>query len=239
MLLKIEDVDVFYGPVQALHSVTVEVAEGEVVAVLGGNASGKSTTIKTALQLVKPQRGRVMLDGRDLKRDSTPDVIARGVASIPESRRLFAEMSVEENILMGIYSQRKQLSRREIKERFDEAVEQFPRVQERLNQVAGTLSGGEQQMVAMARALIQRPRIICIDEPSMGLSPAFVDVVYDLLAEWKKRGTTMLIVEQSANRSLSLSDRAYVLQNGEVVLQGNSRDLATDPKIQSAYLGGM
>lgn len=239
MLLKIEDVDVFYGPVQALHSVSVEVDEGEVVAVLGGNASGKSTTIKTALQLVKPRRGRVTLDGKDLKRESTPDVIGRGVASIPESRRLFSEMSVEENILMGIFAQRKQLSRREIRERFDEAVEQFPRVQERLQQVAGTLSGGEQQMVAMARALIQRPRIICIDEPSMGLSPAFVDVVYDLLSEWKKRGTTMLIVEQSANRSLSLSDRAYVLQNGEVVLQGKSSELVKDPKIQSAYLGGM
>src|SRR5690625_2745288 len=134
MLLKIEDVDVFYGPVQALHSVSVEVDEGEVVAVLGGNASGKSTTIKTALQLVKPRTGRVTLDGKDLKRDSTPDVIARGVASIPESRRLFAEMSVEENILMGIFAQRKQLSRREIKERLDEAIEQFPRVQERMHQ---------------------------------------------------------------------------------------------------------
>lgn len=239
MLLTLDDVDVFYGPVQALHQVTVEVAEGEVVAVLGGNASGKSTTIKAALQLVKPRRGRVFLDGQDLAKASTPDVIAQGIASIPESRRLFSEMSVEENILLGLFSQRRKLSRRQIAERFDEAIEQFPRVQERLSQVAGTLSGGEQQMVAMARALIQRPRIIVIDEPSMGLSPAFVDVVYDLLREWKRRGTTMLIVEQSANQSLALSDRAYVLQNGAVVLEGESRELARDPKIQSAYLGGM
>ncbi len=239
MLLSLEEVDVFYGPVQALHSVTVEVAEGEVVAVLGGNASGKSTTIKTALQLVKPARGRVRLDGEDLAAVSTPSVIGRGIASIPESRRLFAEMTVEENVLLGLFAQRRRLSRRQVRERLDEAIEQFPRVQERLRQFAGTLSGGEQQMVAMARALIQRPRIICIDEPSMGLSPAYVDVVYDLLRDWKARGTTMLIVEQSANQSLALSDRAYVLQNGQVVLEGDSRDLARDPKIQSAYLGGM
>lgn len=239
MLLHLENVDVYYGPVKALHSVNVEVAEGEVVAVLGGNASGKSTTIKTALQLVKPRTGRVLLDGQDLEKTSTPDVIAKGIASIPESRRLFSEMTVEENVLMGLYSQRRKLSRSQVRERLDEAIEQFPRVQERLNQVAGTLSGGEQQMVAMARALIQRPRIIAIDEPSMGLSPAYVDVVYELLHEWKKRGTTMLIVEQSANQSLALSDRAYVLQNGEIAIQGNSKDLARDPKVQSAYLGGI
>jgi branched-chain amino acid transport system ATP-binding protein len=239
MLLTLEDIDVFYGPVQALHSVTLQVAEGEVVAVLGGNASGKSTTIKAALQLVKPRSGRVLLDGEDLARASTPDVIARGVASIPESRRLFPEMTVEENVLMGLYAQRRKLDGRATKARLDEAIEQFPRVQERLHQVAGTLSGGEQQMVAMARALIQRPRIIVIDEPSMGLSPAFVDVIYGLLREWKERGTTMLIVEQSANQSLALSDRAYVLQNGAVVLQGDSRGLAQDQRIQSAYLGGV
>jgi branched-chain amino acid transport system ATP-binding protein len=239
MLLTLEDIDVFYGPVQALHSVTLQVAEGEVVAVLGGNASGKSTTIKAALQLVKPRSGRVLLDGEDLARASTPDVIARGVASIPESRRLFPEMTVEENVLMGLYAQRRKLDGRATKARLDEAIEQFPRVQERLHQVAGTLSGGEQQMVAMARALIQRPRIIVIDEPSMGLSPAFVDVIYGLLREWKQRGTTMLIVEQSANQSLALSDRAYVLQNGTVVSQGDSRELAQDQRIQSAYLGGV
>lgn len=239
MLLSLEAVDVFYGPIQALHSVSVHVDEGEVVAVLGGNASGKSTTIKTALQLVKPRRGRVLLDGNDLASVSTPDVIDRGIASIPESRRLFTEMTVEENVLMGLYSQRRRLGRRGIRDRFDEAIAQFPRVRERLRQVAGTLSGGEQQMVAMARALIQRPRIIVIDEPSMGLSPAFVDIVYDLLAQWKQRGTTMLIVEQSANRSLALSDRAYVLQNGAVVVEGRSSDLANDQRIQSAYLGGV
>lgn len=239
MLLKLDAVDVFYGPVQALHQVTVEVAAGEVVAVLGGNASGKSTTIKTALQLVKPRQGRVLLDGEDMAHATTPDVISRGVASIPESRRLFAEMTVQENVLMGLYAQRRSLGRRGLRERLDEATAQFPRVRERLRQVAGTLSGGEQQMVAMARALIQRPRIIVIDEPSMGLSPAYVEIVYDLLRSWKACGTTMLIVEQSANQSLALADRAYVLQNGHVVIDGAAAELARDDNIRAAYLGAV
>jgi branched-chain amino acid transport system ATP-binding protein len=239
MLLELDAVDVFYGPVQALHEVSIGVDRGEVVAVLGGNASGKSTTIKTVLQQVKPRSGRVRLDGQDLDHVATPDVIARGVASIPESRRLFPEMTVEENVLMGLYAQRHGTGRREARRRLDEAIEQFPVVRERLHQVAGTLSGGEQQMVAMARALIQRPRLIVIDEPSMGLSPAYVDVVYSVLRTWKDAGTTMLIVEQSANQSLALSDRAYVLQGGRVVVHGGSAELASDPRIQSAYLGGV
>lgn len=239
MLLEIDAVDVFYGPVQALHQVSIAVAKGEVVAVLGGNASGKSTTLKAVLQAVKPRAGHVRLDGQDLAHATTPDVIERGVASIPESRRLFAEMTVEENVLMGLYAQRGRLGRRAVKARLDEAIDPFPVVKKRLRQQAGTLSGGEQQMVAMARALIQRPRLIVIDEPSMGLSPAYVETVYALLGEWKRAGTTMLIVEQSANQSLALSDRAYVLQNGRVVLTGPSADLANDPRIQSAYLGGI
>lgn len=238
MLLTLENIDVFYGPVQALYEVNIHVDVGEVVAVLGGNASGKSTTIKSALQLVKPKSGRVLLDGQDLVKMSTPDVIDIGFASIPESRRLFPEMTVEENILMGLYSQRRALSRAAQADRLAEAIDDFPRVQERLRQVSGTLSGGEQQMVAMARALIQRPRIICIDEPSMGLSPAFVDTVYEKLAAWKAKGTTMLIVEQSANRSLELADRGYILQNGHVVLSGTSAELRSNTQVRNAYLGG-
>jgi branched-chain amino acid transport system ATP-binding protein len=239
MLLELDAVDVFYGPVQALHQVSIEVDRGEVVAVLGGNASGKSTTIKTVLQQVKARSGRVRLDGQDLNDVATPEVIARGVASIPESRRLFPEMTVEENVLMGLYSQRRGMSRRAMRRELGEAIEQFPVVRDRLHQVAGTLSGGEQQMVAMARALIRRPRLIVIDEPSMGMSPAYVDDVYSVLLAWKDAGTTMLIVEQSANQSLALSDRAYVLQGGRVVMQGRSAELASDPRIQSAYLGGV
>lgn len=238
MFLTLEAIDVFYGPVQALHEVSIEVAEGEVVGVLGGNASGKSTTIKSVLQLVKPAAGRVSLDGTDLTRLHTPDVIGMGVASIPESRRLFPEMTVAENILMGLYAQRRRLSRTQQSERIEQATEAFPRVRERMNQEAGTLSGGEQQMVAMARALVQRPRLVCIDEPSMGLSPAYVDVVYEVLEQWKRGGTTMLIVEQNANRSLELADRAYILQTGRVVLRGTAAELKSDDRVREAYLGG-
>lgn len=237
-LLELQQIDVFYGPIQALHRVDLSVAEGEVVAVLGGNASGKSTTIKSALQLVKPRSGRVLLDGADLRGVSTPEVIARGVASIPESRRLFGEMTVEENLRMGLYAQRRRLSAKQQAARIEEATVDFPRVRERLSQLAGTLSGGEQQMVAMARALVQHPRIICIDEPSMGLSPAFVDTVYDLLGRWKRAGTTMLIVEQSANRSLELANRGYILAGGEVVLSGTAAELRNNEKVREAYLGG-
>lgn len=237
-MLTLTDVDVFYGPVQALHAVSITVQPGEVVAVLGGNASGKSTTIKSVLQLVRPRGGTVQLEGQSLVGLSTPAVIRRGVASIPESRRLFAEMTVEENILMGLYSQRRAVSVTERRERVEEVTVRFPRLRERLRQSAGTLSGGEQQMVAMARALIQRPKLICIDEPSMGLSPAFVDVVYDLLFELKAAGTTMLIVEQSANRSLELADRGYILQGGSVALSGDAASLRGNDDVRRAYLGG-
>lgn len=237
-MLTLTDVDVFYGPVQALHAVSITVQPGEVVAVLGGNASGKSTTIKSVLQLVRPRGGTVQLEGQSLVGLSTPAVIRRGVASIPESRRLFAEMTVEENILMGLYSQRRAVSVTERRERVEEVTVRFPRLRKRLRQSAGTLSGGEQQMVAMARALIQRPKLICIDEPSMGLSPAFVDVVYDLLFELKAAGTTMLIVEQSANRSLELADRGYILQGGSVALSGDAASLRGNDDVRRAYLGG-
>lgn len=237
-MLKLTDVDVFYGPVQALHSVSLTVGDGEVVAVLGGNASGKSTTIKSVLQVARPRRGTVELDGESLVGLSTPGVIRKGIASIPESRRLFAEMTVEENILMGLYSQKTQVGAAERRERLDEVTERFPRLRERTRQLAGTLSGGEQQMVAMARAIIQRPKMICIDEPSMGLSPAFVDVIYEILFELKAAGTTILIVEQSANRSLELADRGYILRNGVVALHGDAEDLRNNDDVRRAYLGG-
>ncbi|MDD9206716.1 ABC transporter ATP-binding protein [Georgenia sp. 10Sc9-8] len=237
-MLEMAGVDVFYGPVQALHRLSLTVAPGEVVAVLGGNASGKSTTIKSALRSVTPSAGRMWLAGEPMEGMSTPDVVSRGVASIPESRRLFAEMTVQENVLMGLYTQRRRLSGRQVRERLAEAAEPFPRLRERWTQLAGTLSGGEQQMVAMARALVQRPTMICIDEPSMGLSPAFVDTVYEVLTAWKAAGTTMLVVEQNAHRSLELADRAYILQNGEVVLAGTAADLRGDAAVQRAYLGG-
>jgi branched-chain amino acid transport system ATP-binding protein len=236
-LLILDKVDVFYGPVQALFGVDVQVGEGEVVAVLGGNASGKSTTVKTALGMVRPKNGAVRFEGRRI--DGTPphDVIALGFGSIPEGRRVFVEMTVEDNIRLGAYVRRRD-DQAGIARDLDEVWTMFPRLAERRRQVAGTMSGGEQQMLAMARAFMRRPRLLCIDEPSMGLSPLFVDRVYDVLESWRARGMTMLIVEQNANMALGLADRAYVLQAGHVAMAGAAADLARDPKVREAYLGG-
>ncbi|MDO9499150.1 ABC transporter ATP-binding protein [Falsiroseomonas sp.] len=235
--LSIDAIDVFYGPVQALFGVTVTVARGEVVAVLGGNASGKSTTVKAALGIVRPRNGSVTLDGTRIDGLSPHQVIARGVGSIPEGRRVFAEMSVEENLRLGAYvrrGERKSVLDADI----DAAFDLFPRLAERRRQAAGTMSGGEQQMLAMARAWMRRPDLLCIDEPSMGLSPLFVDHVYEVLARWKAAGLTILMVEQNANMALQLADRAYVLRNGAIAVQGRAADLARDPALRQAYLGG-
>ena len=232
----LSNVNVFYGPVQALFDVSIEVRPGEVVAVLGGNASGKSTVIKTVLGLTEVRSGTVELFGEAVAGRRTPARIALGLASIPEGRRMFAEMSVEDNLLLGAYVRRKD-------DDFDRAdligrvYEEFPWLAERRSQLAGTLSGGEQQMLAMARAWLRRPRLLCIDEPSMGLAPVMVDRVYAILERWKRAGLTILMVEQSANRALELADRAYVLQNGRIAIAGDSADLRRDPAIRAAYLG--
>jgi branched-chain amino acid transport system ATP-binding protein len=236
-LLAIEAVDVFYGPVQALFEVSVHVAEGETVVVLGGNASGKSTTVKTALGVVKPARGAVRFDGERIDGKATDDVIALGFGSIPEGRRVFVEMSVEDNVRLGAYARRRE-DAKTLAADMEEVFAMFPRLAERRRQIAGTMSGGEQQMLAMARAFMRRPRILCIDEPSMGLSPLFVDRVYDILAEWKKRGLTMLIVEQNAVMALGLADRGYVLREGHVAVEGTADELSRDEKVRLAYLGG-
>lgn len=236
-VLALHEVDVFYGPVQALYKVSLHVRQGEVVVVLGGNASGKSTTVKTALGLVRPARGEVRLHGRRINGWSTHRIIRQGVASIPEGRRVFPEMTVRENILLGAYVRRRE-GRKRLEEDLEHAVALFPSLAGRLDQLAGTLSGGEQQMLAMARAWIRRPSLLCIDEPSMGLSPLYVDKVYEVIARLKAEGVTMLMVEQSANRALEVADRAYVLQNGRVVLEGSAQELIRNPAVQRAYLGG-
>jgi branched-chain amino acid transport system ATP-binding protein len=236
-LLSVDAIDVYYGAVRALFEVSLHVKAGEVVAVLGGNASGKSTTVKSVLGLVKPRNGAIVLDGERIDGRKPSEIIARGVASIPEGRRIFPEMSVEENLLMGAYARRRD-GLAAIRRDMEEIWPLFPRLKERLSQPAGTMSGGEQQMVAMARALLRKPRLIAIDEPSMGLSPLFVDRVYEVLHGWKQKGITILIVEQNARLALELADRAYVLQHGHVVLQGKATDLAADPAVQKAYLGG-
>jgi branched-chain amino acid transport system ATP-binding protein len=234
-LLTIDAIDVHYGAVQALYGVSLDVHAGEVVSVLGGNASGKSTTLKSVLGLVAPTRGRIVLDGREITGLAPADVIDLGVASVPEGRRLFPEMSVHENLLLGAYPRRK--DKTVIAQDLAEVFTAFPRLAERRRQPAGTLSGGEQQMLALGRAWLRRGRLICIDEPSMGLSPRFVDAVYEVLFRWKAAGQTILLVEQNARIALELADRAYVLQHGHVVLQGTAANLAADPAVQKAYLG--
>jgi branched-chain amino acid transport system ATP-binding protein len=235
-MLRVEGIDVSYGPVPVLFSVSLIVESGELVAVLGGNASGKSTTIKSVLGLVKPTRGRILFKNERIDGSPPAEIIRRGVASIPEGRRLFPDMTVFENLLMGAYARRAEpdsVVRRDL----DEAMAMFPLLAERRSQLAGTLSGGEQQIVAMARAFVRKPEFVCIDEPTMGLSPIYADQIYDVIRSWKQRGITMLMVEQSASQALEIADRAYVLRTGEIVLEGPASVLAADPAVQRAYLG--
>jgi branched-chain amino acid transport system ATP-binding protein len=233
-LIALDGIDIFYGPIQALFDLTVHVNQGELVCLLGGNASGKSTTMKTVLGLVRPRAGQVRLDGRPIDHLSTPDRIRRGIGAVPEARRIFPEMTVRENLLMGAYTRTDRAAVRADEER---VLGLFPRLRERLTQLGGTLSGGEQQMLAMARALMLRPRLICMDEPTMGLSPLFVDRVLELIATINREGVTIFMVEQNANLALQIAHRGYVLQNGRIVLQGSAADLLADPEIRTAYLG--
>ncbi len=234
-LLSIEGVNTFYGPVQVHFDFSLAVGRGQIVCLLGGNASGKSTTMKIILGLVKPQSGVVRFDGQPITGLSTPQIVRRGVGSVPEARRLFGDMSVRENLLMGAFTRKDQKA---IAEDLDRVLTQFPKLAERLNQRAGTLSGGEQQMVAMARALMGRPKLICMDEPTMGLSPLWVDRVLDLIASINKEGVTVFMVEQNASLALEIAHHAYVLQTGRIVLDGPASELRADPRIRDAYLGG-
>ena len=234
-LLSIEGVNTFYGPVQVHFDFSLAVGRGQIVCLLGGNASGKSTTMKIILGLVKPQSGSVRFDGQPLTGLPTPQIVRRGVGSVPEARRLFGDMSVRENLLMGAYTRTDQKA---IAEDLDRVLTQFPKLAERLSQRAGTLSGGEQQMVAMARALMGRPKLICMDEPTMGLSPLWVDRVLDLIASINKEGVTVFMVEQNASLALEIAHHAYVLQTGRIVLDGPASELRADPRIRDAYLGG-
>jgi branched-chain amino acid transport system ATP-binding protein len=233
-LLELDGVDVYYGPIQALHGLSVTVGAGELVCLLGGNASGKSTTMKTILGLVRPRAGEVRLRGQRIDGLSTPERVKRGIGSVPEARRIFPEMTVRENLLMGAYTRR---DRAAVKEDAERVLAIFPRLRERLNQLGGTLSGGEQQMLAMARALMSRPTLVCMDEPTMGLSPRFVDHVLELIATINRQGVTVFMVEQNAHLALQIAHRGYVLQNGRIVLQGSAADLLADPEIRTAYLG--
>jgi len=232
-LLVVDGVDVFYGAVHALQGISLRVSEGELVCLLGGNASGKSTTMKTILGLVKPRAGSVTFRGERIDGLKTSQIIRRGIASVPEARRLFPRMTVRENLLMGAFIR----SDNEVEDDVARMLDQFPRLKERWGQLGGTLSGGEQQMLAMARALMSRPKMICMDEPSMGLAPQLVEQIYELIGRIRSQGMTVLVVEQSANVALEIADRAYVLQNGVMRLEGAASDLLANDEVRRAYLG--
>jgi branched-chain amino acid transport system ATP-binding protein len=234
-LLRLAGVDTFYGPVQVHFGLDLQVRAGQIVCLLGGNASGKSTTMKVILGLVRPRAGRVLFDGQDLVGQTTPQIVRRGIASVPEARRLFGAMTVRENLLMGAFVR---TDRAEIARDLDRMLELFPRVRERIANRAGTLSGGEQQMVAMARALMGRPRLICMDEPTMGLSPLYVERVLELIGVVNREGVTVFMVEQNASLALQIAHYGYVLQTGRILLSGPADELAHDPRIRDAYLGG-
>jgi branched-chain amino acid transport system ATP-binding protein len=231
-LLEFEHVHTYYGQIHILDDVSLQVGAGELVCLLGGNASGKSTTLKTTLGIVKPRDGRVLFDGEDLAERNTSYRIARGMAIVPENRRLFAPMSVLENLEMGAY-----LQGGGTKEDFDRVYSLFPLLHERRRQLAGTLSGGEQQMVAMGRALMSRPKLLLMDEPSMGLAPVLVERNFEIIKQVHESGVAMLIVEQNANVSLSIADRGYVLSTGRLVLEGPAASLRDNEDLRKAYLG--
>jgi len=235
-LLEFKDVDTYYGELHVLKGVNYVVGEGEIVALLGGNASGKSTTMKTILGIVRPARGSVTYQGEVINTLPTAERVKRGIAPVPEARRLFPRMTVLENLEMGAFTRDDKV---EIEADKDRVFQLFPRIKERLTQQAGTLSGGEQQMVAMARALMARPKLLCMDEPSMGLSPAYVEQVFDLIQAINRQGTSVFMVEQNANMALSIASHGYVLQTGEVVLSGSAKSLRDNEMVQQAYLGEM
>lgn len=234
-MLELTGIHTYYGPVHALKGISLRVEEGEIVSLLGGNACGKSTTMKTILGLVKPREGRVVFKDKRIDRRPPSEIVRAGISPVLEARRLFPFLTVRENLLMGAYTRSDQL---EIRKDLERMTELFPIVRERRGQLAGTLSGGEQQMVAMARALMARPRLLIMDEPSMGLSPKFVDRVFEIILEINRReGVAILLVEQNANMALSIARRGYVLQTGEIVLADTAENLLENPLMQKAYLG--
>ncbi|HZO74450.1 MAG TPA: ABC transporter ATP-binding protein [Ktedonobacteraceae bacterium] len=234
-MLKLVNVNTYYGPSHILQDVSLEVNKGEIVCLLGANAAGKTTTMKTIFGLVRPRAGSVLFEEQPIERKLTGDIVSSGLSLVPEARRIFPRMTVLENLEMGAYSRR---NRAEIKEDLDHVCQVFPRIQERLKQVAGTMSGGEQQMLAMGRALMSRPKMICMDEPSMGLSPILVETVFNTILRIRSEGVTIFLVEQNASMALSLADRGYVLQTGKIVLSDTANNLLTNDLVRQAYLGG-
>ncbi|MBL8697621.1 MAG: ABC transporter ATP-binding protein [Alphaproteobacteria bacterium] len=235
-MLQVDNVVAHYGPMMALKGVSLEVRKGEIVCLLGGNASGKSTTMKTILGLVRPTEGSVSFEGERLDKVPTGEIVKRGVALVPEGRRIFGRMTVLENLVLGSYVRRGD-AKADIEQDMERVFGLFPRLRERTAQFGGTMSGGEQQMLAIGRALMARPRLLLMDEPSMGLSPAFVDQVFDIIKEINAQGTTILVVEQNAAVALSIASRGYVLQNGRIAATDSAQALLEADDVRRAYLG--
>lgn len=233
-MLKVTDLQVYYGVIQAIKGISFEVNEGEVIALIGANGAGKTTILHTITGLVEAKGGTVEFEGANITKMPGHKIVTLGMAHVPEGRRVFAELTVLENLKLGAYTRK---DKNEIEASLQTVYKRFPRLEERKNQLAGTLSGGEQQMLAMGRALMSRPKIILMDEPSMGLSPIFVNEIFDIIKEVSASGTTVLLVEQNAKKALSIADRAYVLETGKIVLEGDAKELMNDESVKKAYLG--
>ncbi len=233
-MLEIKDLEVYYGVIQAIKGISFEVNQGEVIALIGANGAGKTTTLQTITGMLSPKAGKIIFEGQDITKAPAHKIVSLGIAHVPEGRRVFAELTVFENLKMGAYTRK---DKNEIAQTLEMVYKRFPRLEERKNQLAGTLSGGEQQMLAMGRALMSHPKIIVMDEPSMGLSPILVNQIFDIIEEVSKSGTTVLLVEQNAKKALSIADRAYVLETGKIVLDGDAKELLNDDSIKKAYLG--
>jgi branched-chain amino acid transport system ATP-binding protein len=234
-LLEVKDLSVYYGVICALKGISFEVNEGEIVSLIGANGAGKTTTMQSTVGLIPKKSGSVIFDGHDITKIPCHKIVQMGMTQVPEGRRIFQELTVYENLMMGAYTVKDKST---FKTDLESIFERFPRLAERRNQIAGTLSGGEQQMLAMSRAIMCHPRLLMLDEPSMGLSPLLVDQVFEIIKDINKDGTTILLVEQNAGKSLAISDRAYVLENGNIVLSGTGAELAASEQVQKAYLGG-
>ncbi len=232
-MLKVENINVYYGKIHAIKDVSFEVKEGEIVSLIGANGAGKSTTLKTISGLLRSKTGSITFCGEDISKTESYKLVSKGMAHVPEGRRIFLQMTVQENLEMGAYT-----SGGDIEKDLEDIYQRFPRLAERKNQIAGTLSGGEQQMLAMGRAMMSHPKLLILDEPSMGLAPILVQRIFDLIKELHASGTTILLVEQNAEMALSIADRAYVLESGRVVLTGTGEELAASDEIKKAYLGG-
>lgn len=233
-MLEVKDLQVYYGMIQAIKGISFEVNQGEVIALIGANGAGKTTILHTVTGLIAPKAGSIVFEGQDITKVPAHKIVSMGMAHVPEGRRVFAQLSVYDNLKMGAYTRK---DKNEIEESLEMVYKRFPRLEERKNQMAGTLSGGEQQMLAMGRALMSKPKIILMDEPSMGLSPIFVNEIFDIIQAVSASGTTVLLVEQNAKKALSIADRAYVLETGTIALDGDAKVLMNDDSIKKAYLG--